>query len=382
MKDASPRVASRLTGIELSLIRKVQLAAGPGAINLGLGEPTLESPAAIRHAVAEYARRGAFRYSPTAGDLELRARVARGTPDHGGEAASVMVTAGTQEALAVVLLGLLEDGDELLIPEIAYPAYRTIGAIAGAVVTTYPTPFERGFRPSAVEIGGRITERTRVVLLCSPANPTGAITADDDVAALEKLAGTRGVWLLSDEIYADIHLGPRPPRRPRGPATLVIAGPSKSHAMTGLRVGWLVGPPALLGRLLPLHQQIALCASTAAQVAAKAALDLDPGYGEQVRDAYRARWAVLRSCLTEVRGLRFVEPEGAFYALVDARERIGDDSRRFAIETARTGGVVVVPGESFGMAARGFLRISFASTEDEIRRGMARLAAALASFRR
>ncbi|MFN7971495.1 MAG: pyridoxal phosphate-dependent aminotransferase [Acidobacteriota bacterium] len=370
-------IARRIAGLELSLIRKVQLAAGPGAINLGLGEPTLPAATEALAAVREALGAGNVRYSLTAGDVVLRRKIAARHPEHGGGADSVLVTAGSQESLALVVLGLLDAGDEMLIPEIAYPAYRTLIGIAGGIAVSYPTPAERGFRPSAAEIAARVTDRTRLVLLSSPANPTGACLPAEDVTALESLARDRSIALVSDEIYAEIYLGDRAPRQPRGAEVIVATGLSKSHALTGMRTGWIVADPKIVAALLPLHQQLVLCAPTTAQVAALAALELGLPYLESVRREYGVRWEAMDRALRRIPGIRHRQPEGAFYVLADARERLGLASLPFALETAASGGVVVVPGDAFGDTAKGFLRISFAGSAGEIEEGVARLGAAL-----
>lgn len=376
-------MAHRLDGFELSLIRQVQLAASKDAINLGVGEPTLPTPPEVCAAAAAYLSRGEVRYTLTAGELPLRGRIGALLPLHGGGADSVIVTTGTQEALALVVLGLVDPGDEILAPSLSYPAYRSLAALAGATLVEYPTTIATAFRPVAAEVAGRVTRRTRLVILASPGNPTGAVAEPAEVGALEALASERGLWLVSDEIYGDIWFGDAAPRQPRSSRTLLIGGPAKSHAMTGMRVGWLVTPPEMSRRLLPLHQQLVLASNSVGQAATHAALDLSaPGspFPASVRAAYAERFDALDEALRALPGLRYRRPDGAFYLLADARERIGEESRRFALETAARGGVAVVPGDAFGSSGRGLLRISFASSVADIREGIRRLGLALDAF--
>ena len=373
------RVAQRIDSLELSLIRQVLQSATPEAVNLGLGEPALPTPEPVL-AAARSALEGPVRYSRTAGMPELARRIAARWPHHGGGPDSVLVTAGSQQAIAVLFLGLVDPGDEVLIPELAYPAYRPLSGIAGGRVETYPTPAERGFRLDANEIAQRITQKTRLVILASPGNPTGAVAPAEDVEALSILAEERGFWLVADQIYGELHQAPEAPAQPTSSRSLMVGGPAKSHAMTGFRVGWLVGPEALLARLLPLHQQMVLCAPSLAQQAAIAALDLPTEFLEDVRNAYRDRQAVLLEGLQAVSGLRCLPSDGAYYVLADVRERIGDRSAAFAQWAARSGRVIVIPGESFGETGRGLLRLSFAPEPQTIREGVRRLAQALDDF--
>lgn len=379
------QMARRLDGLELSLIRQVQLAASKDAINLGVGEPTLPTPPEVCAAAQVYLAKGAVRYTLTAGELALRGRIGAMLPLHGGGADSVIITSGTQEALALVVFGLVDPGDEILAPSLSYPAYRSLATLVGARLVEYPTTLETAFRPIAREVAARVTERTKLILLASPGNPTGAIAQRPEVEALVALVAERGVWLVSDEIYADLYFGPEPPFQPRSARTLVIGGHAKSHAMTGMRVGWLVTPPEMSKRLLPVHQQLVLTTNSIGQAATHAALDLaaeGSSFPDSVRTAYAERLEALAGALDQVPDLRYQRPDGAFYMLVDARARIGEESRRFCLETAAKGGVAVVPGDAFGASGRGLLRISFAGSVAEIREGIRRLGVALESFPR
>lgn len=355
-----------LDGLSLSLIRQVMDAAVPGAVNLALGEPGHETPAAVRRAVAEAAA-GPLRYTPNAGLPELRRALAERRPHHGGGAESVLVTVGSQEALALAVLGLVRGGDEVVVPRWAYPSYEALPRMVGARVA----------RAAIGEMAAAVGERTRLVIVGSPANPTGDVVALESWRRLADLADERGFHLLSDEVYEELYLGDDPPPVPEGGNVLHVGGISKSLAATGLRCGWLIGDPAVIARLVPLHQHLVTCAPVPSQAAALAGLALPPPESEAIRDLYRARWRRLRAALSAVPGLAWTEPAGAYYAWVDVRQRLPRPTAAFALDLARRGEVLVVPGEAFGEEGKGWLRLSFAAGEGEIDEGVRRLAAGL-----
>jgi aminotransferase len=351
--------------VPLSLIRQVQVAAAPGAVSLAVGEPSHAVPAAVRAAIAAAVERGDFAYSLNAGRTDLRRAVAQRRPHHGGDERSTLVTVGSQEALALAVFGLVERGDEVVIPDIAYPAYETLPRLVGATPVRAPLD----------GIEAALSARTRLVIVGSPANPTGEVCPGDRFRALARLADERGFWLLSDEVYEELWLDAAP-QYPAGPRVLHVGGISKSLALTGLRLGWLVAPPDTIAQLLGLHQNLVTCAPSLAQTAALAGFALPAAELEAIRDEYRRRWALLRGLLAAIPCVGWREPAGAFYAFVDLSER-GVDTTALAFDLARRGEVLVVPGEGFGPAGRGWLRLSFSAPEPAIREGVARLAAAL-----
>ena len=351
--------------VPLSLIRQVQVAAAPGAISLAVGEPSHAVPAQVRAALEEAVRRGDFGYSLNAGRPELRRAVAARRPHHGRDEGSVLITVGSQEALALAVLGLTGEGDEVVIPDIAYPAYETLPRLAGATPVRAPLD----------GIEAAITPRTRLVIVGSPANPTGEVVGAERFQALADLAAARDLWLVSDEVYEELWLE-APPRYPSGPRVLHVGGISKSLALTGLRLGWLVAPPEVAGALLGLHQNLVTCAPSLAQTAALAGFALPLSDLEAIRHEYRRRWMLMRNLLAALPGVRWREPDGAFYVFVDLRERL-PSTTDLAFDLARAGKVLVVPGEGFGPDGQGWLRLSFSVPEPDIREGMARLAAAI-----
>jgi aminotransferase len=322
-------------------------------------------PQPVREAIAEAVRREDFGYTPNAGRVDLRRMVAQRRPQHGGDEKSTLITTGSQEGLALAVLGLTGPGDEIVIPDIGYPAYETLPRLAGS--TAVHAPLER-FEEA-------ITPRTKMLLVGSPANPTGQVVDAARFAALARLAEERDLWLLSDEVYEELWLE-HAPAYPQGARTLHVGGISKSLALTGIRLGWLVAPPDVASQLLGFHQNLVTCAPSIAQVAALAGLQLPRAEMDAIRDEYRRRWAIMKSALAGIRDVSWREPQGAFYCLADFSRRVADTTA-LCFDLARRGEVLVVPGAAFGPSGQGWLRLTFASPEQDIREGVARLAAAL-----
>ncbi|HUO87000.1 MAG TPA: pyridoxal phosphate-dependent aminotransferase [Thermoanaerobaculia bacterium] len=362
----APATGLDLDGLSLSLIRRVTMAAAPGAVDLALGEPGHETPAAVRRALAEAAA-GPLTYTPNAGLPELRRALAGRRPHHGAGEDSVLVTVGSQEALALGVLGLVRGGDEVLVPRWAYPSYDVLPRLVGARVV----------RAELGEMAAAVGARTRLIVVGSPANPTGEVADREQLQRLAELVAERGGHLVSDEVYEELHLGAGRPAYPAAANVLHVGGISKSLAATGLRCGWLIADPALVARLLPLHQHLVTCAPGPSQAAALAGLSLPAADLEAIRDLYRGRWRTLRAALATVPGLRWVEPAGAFYVWVDLRQRLAGPTDAFALDLARRGEVLVVPGEAFGAEGQGRLRLSFAAAASDLEEGVRRLAAAL-----
>jgi aspartate/methionine/tyrosine aminotransferase len=214
-----------------------------------------------------------------------------------------------------------------------------------------------------------------MLIVGSPSNPTGEVVGAERFQALAELAADQGLWLVSDEVYEELWLDAAP-RYPTGRRVLHVGGISKSLALTGLRLGWLVAPPEVAEGLVGLHQNLVTCAPSLAQTAALAGLALPAAEMDAIRDGYRRRWALMRELLAAIPGVRWREPAGAFYVFVDLRERL-PSTTELAFDLARAGSVLVVPGEGFGPTGQGWLRLSFSVPEADIREGMARLAASL-----
>jgi aspartate/methionine/tyrosine aminotransferase len=367
----SLRIARRLDGLDRTLIRRIFDSAPGGAVNLGLGEPEIPTPEAIALAGVGGIASGRTGYTSTAGMEELRAAVARryGRAVEGPE--GILVTSGSQEALFACCMALLDPGDEVLYPDPGYPSYPIVARLIGARAVAYKPSRERGFRPGFADLEPHLTDRTRLVILNLPSNPTGACLPRDEMRRLLERIRERGVAWLSDEIYAGLRYDSEPLSALDLDVEggLVISGLSKEFSMTGWRIGWIAGDPSVLARLLPVHQQLVTCASSLSQHAALRAFTREGDRArERILETFRNRRDLMRDELSRIPGLVCEPPDGAFYFFVDVAE-YGDDLElcRRILERRR---VITIPGRAFGAAGKGFVRLSFAATEESIRSGV------------
>jgi aspartate/methionine/tyrosine aminotransferase len=374
--------ARRLRGIEKSVIRQIFDRAPPGSINLGLGEPDLLTPLVIREAAARVVMSEQNGYTSHAGLPSLRERVAADYAHTRGRPERVIITAGSQEALYLALMTLVDEGDEVLLPDPGFVAYPTIVRMAGGLPIFYRLPAARDFAFDAEDFRRRITKRTKAVVVISPSNPTGrTLTADNLAAMSDALAGT-GVYVISDEIYRELYYtATRPASISDAYArTLVIGGLSKSMSMTGWRIGWLCGDEQVIKAALILHGYVTTCASTVSQKAAVAAAWT--GEAEEARssarDIFRQRRDHLLALIEAQPGWRAVAPEGAFYAMVRTGAQVDSDDSLKLAERALAEGVITVPGAAFGAEGEGYLRISFCAEKQVITEGIRRMSQALA----
>jgi len=370
-------IARRLAGVEKSAIRQFFDRAPAGSINLGLGEPDLPTPDPVRQAAVRAILEERNGYTAHAGLPALRERIAG---DYGTTPERVIVTAGSQEALYLALTTLVDEGDEVLVPNPGFVAYPVIARMAGGRPVPYGLPAARDFGFDLDLFRRALTPRTKVVVCISPSNPTGRVLSETELEMMVgALAGT-GVTVVSDEIYRDLYFGDaRPPSIARlYPETVVVSGLSKSMSMTGWRLGWLCGPAEVTNSAVVLHGYVTTCASAISQKAALAAWTSESlaARGE-MRGTFRAR----RDCLLRLaamHSLRVVPPEGAFYAMVDVAPW---GSSVAVAEAALEQRVITVPGGAFGSEAERFLRLSFCADEETMTEGMRRVALALAQLK-
>lgn len=367
----SLRPARRAASLERTLIRRIFDAAPPDAINLGLGQPDLPTPEVVADAGVEAIRRGHTAYTSTAGDPALRAAIAERYAPFASGPEDVVVTVGSQEAMFAALLCLVDAGDEVLCPDPGYPAYPTVARLVGATPKAYPLRPDRGFRLDPADVEARLGDRTRAVILCSPANPTGAVHGEHELGAVVRMLERRGIAWLSDEIYAGFAYAGDPPS-PRGLGEghgVVVSSLSKDLSMTGWRVGWAVGPGEIVARVVAAHQHLVTCAPTVSQHAARAAFTEDGrAAARDYLERFRRRRKRMAEELARIEGIRFAIPDGAFYFFVDV-SAFGD-SLELARRILDRRKVVTIPGEAFGPGGAGYLRLSFAATEEDITRGV------------
>jgi aspartate/methionine/tyrosine aminotransferase len=372
-----------LGGIAPSLIRVLNARKRPGDVDLGLGEPTLRPDARFFDAATEWVRENGCPYTPNAGFEELRGAVAAyALPAGSRRAAEACITVGSEEALYLALKAVLDPArDEALIVEPCYLAYPKLCALEGIRHRTVALDGEAGFRPDAARVLEALGPRTRMIVLNTPANPTGRVWPEAELRALaEGLRARPGppVWVLSDEVYRELVYTPGPAASIAAfwPHALVAGSLSKSNAMTGLRLGWLAGPEEAVVAATRVHQLVNTAASTFAQVVAMEVFRT-PGALAAHRPLYAARLAALAGWV-EAAGLPWVAPEGAFYAMVRLPPAWAEDSLGAAEALLERHRVVTTPGVAFGDSGEGWLRLSWVAPEDALREGISRIAGFLA----
>ena len=369
--------ATRLRGIEKSPIRQLFDRAQPGDINLGLGEPDLPTPDVIRREAARVSLEEQNGYTTHAGLPSLRERIASDYPHLAMNIDNVVVTAGSQEALYLALMTIVDAGDEVLLPNPGFVAYPTIVKMAGGIPKFYRLPAEQNFAFAAEEFRRQLSPRTKAVVVISPSNPTGRSLSRDELQQMAETLADSGVILLSDEIYRDIYFTSQRPASPSEfyPKTVVLSGLSKALSMTGWRLGWLCGPVAIIRPSLVLHGYVTTCAATISQKAALASWTSEAVAARQeIRRAFQKRSDYLNQLITNELGLRAVVPDGAFYTMVET-SKFGTSMQ--VAEKLLAGGVITVPGSAFGSEAEGWLRVSCCADEATLSAGIKRIKAAL-----
>jgi aspartate aminotransferase len=373
-----------LRGIEKSVIRRFSDRAGPDSISLGLGEPDLPTPEIIRRAAIRVIEEEQNGYSLQAGLSALRERIAADYPHMNLSADDVIITAGSQEALYLALMTLVEAGDEVLIPNPGFVAYPTITRMAGGQATFYRLPAAEEFSFSLADFKNAITSKTKVVICISPSNPTGRALANSELRELAAVVAEKapGAYIVSDEIYRELYYTPERPASISEfyPRTIVISGLSKSMSMTGWRLGWICGDKDVIRSALVLHGYVTTCASTISQKAGLAAWTTEAQDAvAQHRRTFHERRDHLVGLIQREAGLKCVSPDGAFYTMVDVR----DYGSSIEVAEAMLGAnVVTVPGSAFGSESEGFLRISFCADLPVLAEGVKRMSAALAGLKK
>jgi aspartate/methionine/tyrosine aminotransferase len=373
------RVPKRLQGMQKSNIRQIFDSALPGSINFGLGQPDLPTAECIRNEAIRVINEEPLGYTSHAGLPELREKIVGEYPHLDITADDCIVTVGSNEALFCALMTLCEAGDEVLVPNPAFPAYPAINNLADAKTVLYRLPKEKGFGFDAAEFEKQITDKTRAAIILSPSNPTGRSLSREDLRTIAKILDGTGIYAVSDEIYRELYFTDERPASISEyyEKTLVVGGLSKNMSMTGWRMGWLMGVPAVMKKALVVHGYNTVCASTITQ---RASLTYwtDEGKIEEAkaREVYKSRRDLLVRLIDEELGLKAVSPEGAFYSMVDISE-LGDEME--IVNKFLANRVITVNGSGFGDEAKGFLRISFCANEDDIRTGVKRMKEALAN---
>ncbi|HVL64256.1 MAG TPA: pyridoxal phosphate-dependent aminotransferase, partial [Actinomycetota bacterium] len=369
--------------------------AGENVIGFGAGEPDFPTPDHIVAAAAEAVRHEPYHhYTPGPGLPELRAAIARKTQrDSGLEVApeQVIVSNGGKHALFNTFLTIVDEGDEVLLPAPYWVSYPEMIALAGGRVIPLETTEETGFRVTVDRLEAAVTDRTKVLVFVSPSNPTGAVYPPEEVEAIGRWAAERGLWVVTDEIYehlvyGDARFSSMPAAVPEiRDRCIVVNGVAKTYAMTGWRVGWMIGPSDVVKAAVSLQSHATSNVSNVAQAAALAAVSGDLSAVESMREAFDRRRRTMTKMLNEIDGLHCYEPEGAFYCFPNVeglygREIAGttiESDADFAAAVLDGAKVAVVPGEGFG--APGYVRLSYALSDEDLVEGIDRMARLLRS---
>lgn len=378
-----PPLAAAADAMPRSGIRRVMDLAWslPGPVlGLHVGEPSFPTPAHVLDGARAALDRGETRYGPNAGIGPLRAAIAEKVGRENGiaaEAEQVVVTAGGMEALFVAFSATVSAGDDVLVPDPGWPNFAMAVGLLGARPVPYALAPEHGFRPDVAALERLVGPRTRVLVVNSPSNPLGSVLEAADAAALCRFAERHDLWLISDECYDAItfeaaHASPA--AHGGAERTLSCFSFSKTYAMTGMRVGYVVAPPDAAATVAKLQEPLIACVNVPAQHAALAALTGPQDVVAEMREAYRARRDAATALLQEA-GVPFLHPQGAFYLWVDVSAATGGDVEAWALDLLRERSVAVAPGTTFGAAGEGWARLSLATAQEDLLEGLRRLTA-------
>jgi len=363
------KIAGRVKDIEVSGIRKLFESAGPGSINLGLGQPDFDTPAHIKDAAIQAIRDGKTGYTNNTGIIELREAICKKfekenhlsyTPDQ------IVVTAGASEALHLIMQALVETGDRVLFPDPGFVSYAALASIAGGHPEGVPLDH---YHHLDVERVKEAMDGARLFVLNSPSNPTGAVESRDTIRDIVEYAMDAGVTIVSDEVYEHFIYGKEHVSAAAfGDDVITVNAASKTYAMTGWRLGYLAAPEEYITPCVKVHQYCQACATSISQYASLAAYTGDQSPVAAMRKEYEARRDLIYTGFKAM-GIDFPIPEGAFYAFVPMDQSL--------ISRILAKGVVIVPGSAFGTNAPDYARLSYASPRTILEEALTRIQSAL-----
>ncbi|MBI3318040.1 MAG: pyridoxal phosphate-dependent aminotransferase [Candidatus Omnitrophica bacterium] len=364
--------------LKITALARQLKAQGKKVINLAAGEPDFDTPASVKEAAIAAIREGFTKYTPTSGIPQLKEAVAEVFQRELGvryRPEQVVVTCGAKQALYNLLQVLIEPGDEVLIPSHYWVSYPEMVRLSGGTPVEVRTDPKEGFRLKADQIERAITPRSRVLILNSPANPTGAVLDEGRLKEIARVAVLRGLWIVSDEIYCRLVYGvPHVSIASVSPEafarTLLVDGVSKSYAMTGWRIGYFAGPPEVVEAAERLQDHSTSNPSSISQRAALAALTGDQICLSEMSAEFGRRRDFLLQRVLRIPKISLIEPEGAFYAFLNI-SGTGLTSGDFSNRLLESAHVALIPGEGFGWDDH--VRVSFAASQEELREGFDRL---------
>ncbi|RLI16406.1 pyridoxal phosphate-dependent aminotransferase [Candidatus Bathyarchaeota archaeon] len=373
----------RTSLIKSSAIRRMlELSMGmEDIVHLEQGEPDFTTPNHILEAAVEAMRKGFTHYTEINGTLELRQAIAEKLERENGIEADpekeITVTSGSQEAMFITALGILNPGDEALILDPYYPAYFEDTLLAEAVPVTVPLKEEENYHVNMETLEKRITKKTKMIWICNPSNPTGHVFSKEDLEVIAEVAKRHNLIVFADEIYEKLlyensrhtSIGSLPGMEDR---TITVNGFSKAYAMTGWRIGYIAAEKKLSATLRKLHYYTALCPNSISQKAALAALTGPQNCVQEMVKEYDRRRRLVLNELEKIEGLSYVKPKGAFYVFPNFSS-FEESDEAMALHLLKKAGVVTVPGSGFGEAGKGHLRISYSVSYKQVEEGMKRI---------
>ena len=388
------KIADRMDSIPFSGIRKVfeevtrREKLGEKIIHLEIGRPDFDTPRHIKEAGKRAIDEGKVHYTSNYGIPELREAIARKLKDDNSlsydPAKEIIVTVGANEAVLMVMMALLNPGDEVLIPDPCWLHYLYCAQLAGAVPISVPLREENGFNPDINDFRSRVTSRTRMVIVNTPNNPTGAVFSADVLEELARLAREKDLFVLSDEIYEKMvyegsrhfSMGTLPGMRER---TITINGFSKIYAMTGWRLGYAAAPRELTSALIRIHQYTTVCATAFSQWGAVEALNGPQGEADKMVKEFDRRRDLVYGALKEMPGVRVVKPMGAFYIFpnISAFGKTPEEMTDYLLDKAK---IAIVPGTTMGKYGKDFIRISYANSYENLKLAMERMKKAISEI--
>ena len=382
-------LSDKIVSIPPSGIRKFFdiVSEMPDAISLGVGEPDFDTPWHIREEGIYSLEKGRTFYTSNSGLKELREEIVRYLERRihvsYDPLREVLITVGGSEGIDAAFRAMLNPGDEVLIPQPSYVSYEPCAVLADGVPVIIELKEENEFRLTKEELLAAITDKTKILVLPFPNNPTGAIMEKEDLEAIAEVCIEKDIFVLSDEIYSElsykgdhVSIASLPGMRER---TILINGFSKAYAMTGWRLGYACGPADIIAQMTKIHQYAIMCAPTTSQYAAVEALRNGDEDVAMMRESYDQRRRFLMNAFQEM-GLSCFEPYGAFYTFPSIKE-FGMSSDEFATRFLEEKKVAVVPGTAFGACGEGFLRISYAYSLEQLKEALGRLSHFVARLR-
>ena len=388
------KIAARMDRLVPSGIRKVNEKAlamereGKKVIHFEIGRPDFDTPEYIKQEAIRKISAGDVFYTSNFGTMALRTAIAGKLKRENGldyRPEEILVTAGLSEAVLAVLAVILDEGDEILVPDPVWVNYVNVPRLFNAVPVAYELKEENGFQLDLAEIRAKVTPKTKAVVIVTPNNPTGGVLSAETLTGLAKIAAENDLFVISDEVYErliydgekHISIASLPGMKER---TFTLNGMSKAYSMTGWRLGYVAAPEYLIRELNKFHQHNTVCAISFGQSAAVVALTREGDEVKEMVKEYTRRRDYAVEAINAIPGLSCVKPKGAFYIFINAK-KLGKSSAWLADYLLEKAGIAMVPGDVFGPGGEGYLRMSFASSYENIVEGCRRLKEAVAALR-